>query len=114
MTVNLAGLTLAQVILVAAITMGVDIATGILGALRDTPSTFSWAFLANFLESHVLARIIPIAGLVFIGQTIGGSEGAGLFGLGLVGLASYVAQTVVSVGANISPTVSGGSGGAPA
>ena len=100
MNLDLTGITWTQVLIAAVIVAIVDIATGILGAIGG--HTFNSSFLADFLSTHVLSRVIPIAGSALLSQELGNSPGGqALFGVALFGLGAYILQTLPSVGSNL-------------
>jgi hypothetical protein len=102
MSFDLTHLTLLQLLGVLLVTAAIDTLSGIFGALDAKPSTFSWGVVANFLQTHVLARVFPILGLGFLAQTLGVDQsGAAIWGAALLGLAAYIAETVSSVSSNV-------------
>jgi hypothetical protein len=99
-SLDLTGITWTQVLIAAMIVAIVDIATGILGAIGG--HTFNSSFLADFLSTHVLSRVIPIAGSALLSQELGNTPGGqALFGVALFGLGAYILQTLPSVGSNL-------------
>ena len=111
MNLDLTGITWTQVLIAAMIVAIVDTATGILGAIGG--HTFNSQFLADFLSTHVLSRVIPITGAALLSVELGNSPGGvALFGVSLFGLGAYILQTLPSVGSNLAlgslnlPTVS--------
>lgn len=101
MNVDLSNLTQLQLLGVLLVVAVLDTLSGIFGAI--SAHTFSVSVVADYLESHVLKRVFPIFGLGFLGQTLGtGQAGAAIWGLALVSLAAYVAETVASIQSNLS------------
>ena len=100
MSLDLNGITWEQVLIAAMIVAIVDTATGILGAIGG--HTFNSSFLADFLSTHVLSRVIPITGAALLSVELGNSPGGvALFGVALFGLGAYILQTLPSVGSNL-------------
>ena len=100
MSIDLSALTLLQLLGVLLVTAAIDTLSGVFGAL--SAGTFSWSVVASFLQSHVLARVFPILGLGFLAQTLGTDQaGAAIWGVALLGLAAYVAETVASISSNL-------------
>ena len=100
MALDLNGITWGQVLVASMIVAAVDTATGILGAIGG--HTFRWSFVADFLTTHVLSRIIPITGAALLGQELNGTPGGRLiFGGAVVGLAAYIIETLPSVSSNL-------------
>lgn len=100
MNIDLSQLTLLQLLGVLLVTAAIDTLSGIFGAISN--KTFSWSVVAEFLTTHVLRRVFPILGLGFLAQSLGTEQaGAAIWGLALVGLAAYVAETVASVSSNL-------------
>ena len=100
MNIDLSNLTQLQLLAVLLVTAAIDTLSGIFGAIGN--HTFSLSVVADFLESHVLKRVFPILGLGFLGQTLGsGQSGAAIWASALLGLAAYVAETIVSVQSNL-------------
>jgi small basic protein len=103
MNIDLTALTVFQLACVLVVVAAIDTLSGIVGAIQA--KTFTVSVLADYLESHVLKRVFPILGLAFIGQTLGGPNGAGaaIWATALLSLAAYIAETVASVSGNLSP-----------
>ena len=100
MNLDLTGITWTQVLVASVIVAVVDTATGILGAIGG--HTFKWSFVADFLTTHVLSRVIPISGAALLSVELGGTPGGqALFGVALFGLGAYIIQTIPSVGQNL-------------
>ena len=100
MALDLNGITWGQVLVASMIVAAVDTATGILGAIGG--HTFRWSFVADFLTTHVLSRIIPITGAALLSVELGGTPGGdAVFGVALFGLGAYIVQTIPSVGSNL-------------
>jgi len=98
--IDLGNITWSQLMIAAAIVAVVDTATGIVGAIAA--HDFSLSFLPDFLSSHVLSRVIPIAGAALLGQELNGTPGGQLlFGIAEAGLAAYIIATFPSVGSNL-------------
>ncbi len=100
MNLDLENLTLVQVIGLTCLVTVIDVLGGI--ALAAVHGTFSLAYVAVWLQSHVLPRVFPILALAVIGHGIpaDGSIVPAIpfaFGLALAGLAAYVLETVASL-----------------
>lgn len=96
---DLTHLTIAQLVIVLVVVAAVDTASGILGSI--SAGSFSVAYVATFLESHVLKRIAPIIGLAIISFSLGDPAGAAVFATALAGLVAYVTETIASVAGNL-------------
>jgi hypothetical protein len=76
----------------------IDWVVGVLAAIAP-PNYFSWANVAKVLETHVLKRILPIAGLAFLAAAVpaGSPEHIGFYGSAIVALGAYVGETAKSL-----------------
>ena len=99
MNIDLTGITWGQMLLVTLTVAAVDTLSGIFSAIGN--KTFSWGVVAEYLTTHVLRRVFPIVGLSFLSQTLPGTTGQAVWGICLVSLAAYVAETVASVSSNL-------------
>jgi hypothetical protein len=98
--IDLSNITLYQLLLVTLAVAALDTLSGIFGAIQH--GTFTLDLVAEYLKSHVLERVFPIIGLALLSQTIPGA-GASIWAIALVGLGTYIAETVASVSSNITP-----------
>lgn len=105
MTLDLSSISLNEFVVLLVAIATVDVLAGILSAIAT--HTFDPAKLPDFLVSHVLQRIFPIAGLLFISQALpaGTAQGAhqAIWALALAGLVGYVVETVLSLQASLNP-----------
>jgi small basic protein len=101
MTLDLNGIGWSQLLIAAAIVAIVDTCTGVLGAIAD--HTFNLQFLPDFLSSHVLNRVLPIAGAAYLGGVVlaGTSGGQLIFGGAIAGLGAYILAVLPSVAGNL-------------
>jgi hypothetical protein len=100
MNLDLGGLVWTQVAIAAVIVGVIDTLTGIVGAIGG--GTFSPSFVATFLSTHVLNRIIPIIGAALLSTQLGaGTASQTVFGVALVGLGAYIVETLPSVAGNL-------------
>jgi hypothetical protein len=101
MNLDLTGISWSQLLIAAVVVAIIDTVTGVLGAIAG--GTFSAAFLPEFLSSHVLNRVLPIAAAAYLGGVVlaGTSGGQVIFGTALTGLGAYIIATFPSVGANL-------------
>lgn len=76
-----------------------DTATGMLAALVS--GSFSVAYAAEWLRSHLLARVLPIAVAALGGSLMAEPLGATLLAAAAVGAATYAAEVVGSVADNL-------------
>lgn len=95
---NLESLTWEQFALIAVGVAVLDFIVGTVAAIIP-PNYFSWASVARVLETHVLKRIAPIAGLAFLAQTFPETDPnhAALWATACGALALYVGETVKSL-----------------
>jgi uncharacterized membrane protein YdjX (TVP38/TMEM64 family) len=100
MPIDLSGLTVEQVLLVALVLAIVDTISGITGALAT--HTFDVSKLADWVTTHVLQRVLPIVALVAIAAALPPGPGAdAVRATAVAALASYLAETVNSVASNV-------------
>lgn len=101
MSFDLSGITIAQVIIVTLVLTFLDFIGGVLPAVISR--TFSAALVAAFLETHVLKRVFPIVGLLLISTSLGATTSAGqaVWALAILGVATYLAETVKSLSASL-------------
>ena len=81
-----------------------DFVLGVAAAVRD--STFAFASVAVFVQSHLVGRVFPIWLLLFVGYLTQGVEVAGMpliLGAGVAAGAAYVAETIASINASWGP-----------
>lgn len=97
---DLSAITLQQLIGLTVLVTAIDVLGGI--ALAIVHGTFSLAYVAVWLQSHVLPRVFPIVALAFIGH--GFPEDGSIvpaipfaFGLAIAGLTAYVLETIASL-----------------
>jgi hypothetical protein len=95
--IDLTQITLGQFIIVLGSVAIVDVGVGILAAI--TAGTFSPAHVADFIKTHVLYRVFPIASLAFLSLSVPEvSEGTSMLWIMACGsLAAYLVETVGSV-----------------
>lgn len=89
-------LTAVQFAIIALAVAAVDWVSGVLGALRTM--RFSVSEVLTVLESHVVMRVLPIAGLFLMGQ-VGGVDALTKAADGA--LALYFLETAGSVQSNL-------------
>lgn len=98
MDIDLSALTLTQVFGLLALVAFIDLATAVV--LSITRREFSGGYVADWISSHVLRRTFPIFALAVLGAGItplGIPEIPPAFGLALVGLGTYIVETISSI-----------------
>ena len=98
--IDLTAITLQQLIGLTVLVTAIDVLGGIATAVIH--GTFSLAYVAVWLQSHVLPRVFPIVALALIGHGFpaDGSIVPAIpfaFGLAIAGLTAYVLETVASL-----------------
>lgn len=97
-TDQLRNLTWQQFAVLAVVVAVVDWVVAVLAAVSPPVNYFSFQAAARVLETHVLKRVIPIAGLAFIAQSIPAGPARDLVWLTATGaLGLYVAETIKSL-----------------
>lgn len=107
--------TLQLIALVAIVAALADLLVAVSAAVRRRE--FDVAVVADFLATHVLARIIPIVGLAFLASALAhGTEGmasvpealtlliAGTWAAALAGVIAYAGETFASLRQSIGST----------
>lgn len=98
MDIDLSAITLTQLIGLTIVVTILDVLGSI--ALAIVHGTFSIAYVATWLQSHVLPRVFPILALGAIGHGIPSLDIPAIpfaFGLGIAGLTAYVLETIASL-----------------
>ena len=98
MPIDLANITLTQIIGLTCLVTAIDILGGI--ALSIVHGTFTLAYVAVWLQSHVLPRVFPILALAVIGHGIPQLDIPTIpfaFGLAIAGCTAYVLETIASL-----------------
>ena len=98
MDIDLTNLTLTQVIGLTVLVTAVDVIAGI--ALAVVHGKFSLAYVALWLQSHVVPRVTPILLLAALGHGVPAFDIPAIppaFALAVAGLAAYVLETIASV-----------------
>lgn len=101
MDFDLTTLTITQVVSLTVVVTVIDVAAAIVLAM--TKGTFSLAYVALWLQSHVAPRVFPIFALAWLGHGVPAFDVPAippLFGLAIGGLTAYVLETVKSVSEN--------------
>ena len=98
--IDLTAITLQQLIGLTVLVTAIDVLGGI--ALAVIHGTFSLAYVAVWLQSHVLPRVFPIVALALIGHGFpaDGSIVPAIpfaFGLAVAGLTAYLLETIASL-----------------
>lgn len=73
-----------------------DFLTGVSRAIRM--KAFDPRYLADWLQSHLLGRVMPIAGVALLGRFLAVEP---LFAIAGLALATYVAEATVSIRDNL-------------
>lgn len=95
---DLTNLTLTQVIGLTVLVTAIDVIAGV--ALAIVHGKFSLAFIAIWLQSHVVPRVTPILLLAALGNGIPAFDIPAIppaFALSVAGLAAYILETIASV-----------------
>lgn len=100
---------LQALIAVLAVAVILDFAFGVLAALAS--GVFDWAYVAEFLQTHLLGRVFPIllaavggTALGAVGDTSAAAASIALLGVAGLGSAAYLAETTSSIVAHIHET----------
>ena len=101
---NIAGAagTLTPILYGLLVAAALDTLTGCWAAY--TSGSFSWAYVSEFVRSHVLFKVTPILMALLAGVAVGGTDS--LAGLALITTAAasgaaYLASTVASISGNL-------------
>lgn len=100
MNIDLSALTLQQFAILLLAVAAVDFATGVYSALHS--GSFSWAAVADVLETHVLKRVIPILAPVALSLSLpAGQTHDVLWSTALAATALYLTETISSITDNL-------------
>lgn len=95
--------TLTPILYGLVIAATLDTLTGIWAAWNS--GTLSGQYVAEFVRSHILQRIVPILSALLAGVAVGGTDnaaGAALIATAAAAGAAYLAEVVASITANVS------------
>ena len=98
MDIDLSAITLQQLIGLTVLITILDVLGGV--ALSAVHGTFSLAYVAVWLQSHVIPRVFPIIALAIIGHGVPALDVPPIpfaFGLAIAGLTAYVLETIASL-----------------
>lgn len=102
MDLDFNNLTLVQIVIALFAIASLDWVAGVGVAVKN--GTFNVDYVANFLSSHILARVIPLSFAAAVGKGIpqvGLEPILAIWAIFLLGAATYVAETVSSIAKNI-------------
>ena len=94
--------TLVPILYGLIVAAALDTLTGVWAAFNS--GSLSWVYVADFVRSHVLQKIVPIMTAIVAGVAIGGTDnaaGAALIATAAASGAAYLASVVASIAGNL-------------